>query len=239
MDELDYAGGLAGPEAGPEGQPDAGEAMEHGGGLLPVPISALEHFSYCPRQCALIHLEQSFAHNVLTVRGTLAHERVEQSGDEWQGGVLIRRSILLWHDGLGLSGKADVVEFRPDGAVYPVEYKHGRRHKRIHDDLQVCAQALCLEQMLGVAVPRGAVYHHSSRRRREVEFTPGLRQQVAATTAQVRAMLLGGATPPPVADGRCRNCSQAGHCLPRPICLTDWEERWRELFAVRDPGGVQ
>src|SRR2546430_686008 len=123
-----------------------------------VLISALEHWSYCPRQCALIHVEQTFDENLYTLRGRNAHERVDQPEGELREGVRVERAVPLWSDRLGLVGKSDVVEFH--GAdPFPVEYKHGPRRKKEHDDLQLCAQALCLEEMTGRSVPRGAIYH--------------------------------------------------------------------------------
>lgn len=143
-----------------------------------VPISALEHYSYCPRQCGLIHVEQTWGDNVFTVRGTLAHARVDAGGDTPARGVRVARGAPLWSERYGLRGKADLVEFRPEGP-YPVEYKVGRRQGE-HADLQLCAQALCLEEMLGVAVPRGAIYYHGLRRRHEVVCDAGLRARTVA-----------------------------------------------------------
>src|ERR671921_686889 len=119
-----------------------------------VLISALEHYSYCPRQCALIHVERVFDENVFTLRGRRAHERADAPNTTGENGVRIERALPLWSDELGLNGRADVVEFPADGGIVPVEYKHGPRRERKHDDLQLCAQALCLEEMLGARVER-------------------------------------------------------------------------------------
>ena len=132
----------------------------------PIMISALEHWSYCPRQCALIHLEQTFDENLYTLRGRAVHKRVDEPVVEELVGMRIERALPLWFKALGLTGKADVVEFHGE-TPYPVEYKHGPHRVQEHDDLQLCAQALCLEEMTGRSVPRGAIYHHSSRKRRE------------------------------------------------------------------------
>lgn len=115
----------------------------------PIPISALEHWSYCPRQCALIHMEQSFSENRHTLRGRAAHAAVDTPDYEIRAGVRAERALPLWSDALGLSGRTDIVEFLPDGTAYPVEYKHGPKRQRAHDNLQVAAQALCLEEMTG------------------------------------------------------------------------------------------
>jgi len=182
-----------------------------------IMISALEHYSYCPRQCALIHVEQAFDENVHTMRGHAAHERVDDSGYEQRPGTRIERALPVWSDRLGLVGKCDVVEFDPDGVPYPVEYKHGRKRAKLHDDLQVAAQAICLEEMTGKAVARGAIYHFSSRRRRELAITPALREHVEQTVAAIRTMLSSGALPPAVNDARCEQCSLRDICQPEAM----------------------
>src|SRR5207244_12738437 len=161
-----------------------------------VLISAIEHYSYCPRQCGLIHLERVFDENVFTLRGRRAHERAHEASSVTEGGVRVERGLPVWSERLGLYGVADVVEFHPDGSVYPVEYKLGRRRGNRHDALQLCAQALCLEEMLGVTVPRGAVYSHESRRRREVALDAALRAETEAAVAAIREMLRNGVLRP-------------------------------------------
>jgi CRISPR-associated exonuclease Cas4 len=183
---------------------------------LIIMLSALEHYSYCPRQCALIHQEQTFSENLYTLRGRAVHEQVDQP--EWvvEKGIRVERALPLWSHRLGLVGRADVVEFHGD-TPYPVEYKHGPRREKEHDDLQLCAQALCLEEMTGQPVPKGAIFHHSSRRRREVEFTPALRDKVEQTANQIRLMLASRTLPPPVNDARCKHCSLQESCLPSVV----------------------
>lgn len=184
-----------------------------GAGPEIIVISALEHYSYCPRQCALIHLEQIFDENVFTVRGRQAHERVDDGETGKSGDVRVERSVPLWSHRLGLVGKADAVEFH--GATpYPVEYKVGRRRQWGHETLQLCAQALCLEEMLGESVPQGAIYYRASRRRREVEFDDQLRRQVENAVQEIRVMLGRSDLPPPVNDPRCRHCSLIESCMP-------------------------
>jgi CRISPR-associated exonuclease Cas4 len=181
-----------------------------------IPLSALQHYSYCPRQCALIHLEQTFSENVFTVRGRLEHERVDEPGAREESGVVIQTAVPLVHERLGLIGKADIVERRPDGRLCPVEYKHGPRRQHTHDDIQVAAQALCLEEMTGEAVTEGAVYHCSSHRRRLVPITPELRALVEETARRVHELLRGGRMPPAVDDAaRCRGCSLQDLCQPQ------------------------
>jgi CRISPR-associated exonuclease Cas4 len=201
----------------------------------PIPLSALQHWAYCPRQCGLIHLEQSFEDNLHTARGQAVHHLVDEPGDEMKAGVKVERALPLWSDRLNLIGKADLVEFHPDGTVFPVEFKHGRKRQKIHDDIQLAAQAMCLEEMLGRPVPKGAIYHASSRRRREVTVTPELRQLVEETATAIRAMLALGRLPAPANDARCRECSLKEICQPEAIADTDRQQRQRQdLFRVED-----
>lgn len=186
----------------------------------PIMLSALQHWSYCPRQCALIHLEQAFDENVHTMRGNAVHERVDDPGFETFEGVRSERALPVWSDRLGLIGKCDMVEFHPDGRIYPVEYKHGKKREKLHDDLQLAAQAICLEEMFGKPVTHGAIYHHTSRRRREVAITFELRQQVEETVAAIRAMLASGKLPPAVNDARCKECSLNEICQPQAMATT-------------------
>lgn len=182
--------------------------------LDPIPISALQHWMYCPRQCALIHVEQVFADNVHTARGNAVHSLVDEPGYELRRGVRAERSLPLWSDRIGLIGKADLVEFHPDGSVFPVEFKHGPKRKHTHDDIQLAAQAMCLEEMLSKPVTCGAIYHASSKRRREVDIGQGLRTLVQLTTQAVRAAIALGTLPPPVNDERCTHCSLKTICQP-------------------------
>jgi CRISPR-associated exonuclease Cas4 len=181
-----------------------------------VMISALEHWRYCPRQCALIHLEQTFDENVYTLRGQRLHRKVDQPVHEQREGVRVEYALPLWSDRLGLVGKADAVEFHGN-MPYPVEYKVGRRRSSGAVVLQLCAQAVCLEEMTAQPVPRGAVYYHGSRRRREVVFAPTMKDELEQCVAAVRHMLRSGQLPPPVCDARCRLCSLRESCMPGTI----------------------
>ncbi|MDN3542929.1 CRISPR-associated protein Cas4 [Kinneretia asaccharophila] len=191
----------------------------------PIPLSALQHWAYCPRQCGLIHLEQAFDDNLHTLRGNAVHARTDQPGVESAQGLRIERALPLWHDELGLIGKSDVVEFDAAGTPYPVEYKQGSRNKAADiaacDDLQLAAQALCLESMTGRAVPEGALYYASSKRRRVVPITPALRAQVASVAQAVRAMLASERLPAPLsgeaAARRCKACSLRERCQPEAM----------------------
>lgn len=179
-----------------------------------VPVSALQHYVYCPRQCALIHVERVWEENVYTLRGRRAHEHADLPGGMVRDGVRVERALPIWSERLGLIGQADVVEFLPDGTPYPVEYKVGPRLARKADEVQLCAQAMCLEEMFGRPVPEGALYYHGSRRRRTVRFTMSLREEVERVTRQVRYLLRWNVLPPPVADRRCDRCSLVDACLP-------------------------
>jgi CRISPR-associated exonuclease Cas4 len=183
--------------------------------VLEVPISALEHYSYCPRQCALIHVEQTYDENLYTIKGQLAHERVESDVESRDRGVDVLRGIPLWSEHHGLVGKSDVIELRPEGP-YPVEYKSGRPHGQ-HAAVQLCAQALCLEEMLARHVARGAIYWAAARRRVEVEFDPSLRRRTVDIISAVRVILERQSIPPAVNDARCPKCSLIHSCLPSVV----------------------
>lgn len=187
-----------------------------------LPLSALQHWAYCPRQCGLIHLEQAFDDNLHTQRGNAVHAQVDRPGFELRRGLRVERALPLFSDRLGLVGKADTVEFEPDGTPYPVEYKHGSRHKAADiaacDDLQLAAQALCLQEMTGRPVREGALFYASSQRRRVVPIDAALLQRVAETAADVRAMLEAGHLPAPTADTRrCHGCSLRDRCQPEAL----------------------
>jgi len=208
----------------------------------PLPISALQHWAYCPRQCGLIHLEQAFDDNLHTLRGNAVHARVDRPGVDTVRGVRVERSLPIWHDALGLIGKADTVEFGPDGSPYPVEYKHGSRHKAAGiascDDLQLAAQAMCLEAMTGHTVRQGALFYASSKRRRIVDVTPALRADVESTAAEVRAMLRAARLPPPLIDEkaaqRCGGCSLRDRCQPQADASTELAALRARLFEPEE-----
>ena len=144
-----------------------------------LPLSALQHLLFCERQCALIHIEQAWSENLFTAEGRIMHERVDSGGRESRGAVRLAYGLALHSFRLGLAGKADVVEFHRDGAgnwqPFPVEHKRGRAKKENWDRVQLCAQAICLEEMLGTAVPAGALFYGKSRRRQDVVFDAELR----------------------------------------------------------------
>ncbi|MPZ22828.1 MAG: CRISPR-associated protein Cas4 [Dehalococcoidia bacterium] len=176
-----------------------------------VTVSAIEHYSYCPRQCALIHVEQVWDEN----RGGIAHERVDVEDSELRRGVRIERAVPIWSERLGLRGKADLIEMRPEGP-YPVEYKVGKPRGR-HAEMQLCAQALCLEEMLGVAVPSGALYFHGLRRRQEILLDERLRAETERAILAIRGILDRQELPDAPNDSRCPHCSLINSCLPNVV----------------------
>lgn len=195
-----------------------------------VLISALEHWSYCTRQCALIHLEQTYDENIFTLRGNRAHERAHNESAATEDGTRVVRGLPLWSDRLGLIGKADIVEWHGD-TPFPVEYKVGKKRAWGHEVVQLCAQAICLEEMLRTPVPAGAIYYAGSKRRRQVVFTPDDYQVVETSVGDIRSMLDSERLPRAVNDARCPNCSLVDACTPgiasRPAVIRG---HYAELF---------
>jgi len=178
-----------------------------------IAISALNQYVFCPRRCALIHVEGIWRDNEHTVVGSLLHDHADEPGYETDEGVTLLRALPLYSERHGLTGKADIVELH-DGEPVPVEYKKGRRRRFENDDIQLCAQALCLEEMFACEVSRGFIYHAASRRRREVLFDWRLREETAATIKSVREMLAAGRVPAAELKPRCDGCSLRGVCMP-------------------------
>jgi CRISPR-associated exonuclease Cas4 len=187
-----------------------------------LPLSGLQHLIFCERQFALIHVEQLWAENALTISGRQLHERADLPGQSLGASVRVARALPLRSDRLGLAGKADVVEFRleaaPDGGViwrpFPVEYKRGRPKAGGADEVQICAQAICLEEMLGLEVPRGALFYGKTRRRKAVEFTPALRSRVEAAARRCHELFDARVTPRVARHKGCDHCSLLELCLP-------------------------
>jgi len=192
-----------------------------------LPLSALQHLLFCERQCALIHIEQAWTENLFTAEGRIMHERVDSGARESRGDVRLAFSLALRSLRLGLSGKADVVEFHREPAAtgstrngssiwrpFPVEHKRGRPKKADWDKVQLCAQAMCLEEMLGLDVPCGALFYGKTRRRQDVVFDPELRRHTEETARRLHALIDSGVTPPPVYTAACDSCSFLESCLP-------------------------
>lgn len=186
-----------------------------------IMISALSQYSYCPRRCALIHIEQIWDENLFTVEGKIMHEKVHEEGDESRGDVKILRGVPLRSLRLGLVGIADVVEFHRIGEdiwqPFPVEYKRGKPKLDHCDVVQLCAQAICLEEMLNTTITEGALFYGRTRRRTPVVFDGALRFETEDITSKARKLIASGVTPPPSYSKRCETCSIINQCLPKSI----------------------
>lgn len=186
-----------------------------------INISALSHFMYCQRRCALIHIEQMWTENVFTAEGRVLHDRVHEEGVESRKDFKTSRGLLLRSEKLGVTGKADVIEFhRIQGNVwqpFPIEHKRGKPKLDHSDTIQLCAQAICLEEMLNIKVPAGALFYGNTRRRLNVSFTEDLRLETEQTAKSTYQLILSGKTPPPLLSRRCKACSLFDQCLPESV----------------------
>ncbi len=191
-----------------------------------VSLSALQHYAFCPRQCALIHNEQQWAENSLTTMGKLEHERVDTAPGTTRGRFRTARAVRLVCHRLGIRGVADAVEYeRGEGQgdnarlirVTPVEYKHGRPKEYRADDVQLCAQAFCLEEMHGIDIPVACLYYRSTRRRKEIVLDATLRELTEQTILSTRELLMNGSLPPARRMEDCEACSLLELCLPLPL----------------------
>lgn len=229
-------------------------------GLEQLPLSLLNDHLYCPRRAALKIVEGWRSANQHTNRGDIVHEHADLAGYEIAKGVTLLRALPVWSERLGLNGKCDIVEVTGRAADWkseisdlrlggtaslrPVEFKLGKRRQWENDDVQLCAQALCLEEMFGVAIPRGAIFHADSKRRREVAFSPDLRAKTEATARQLHELLAQPETsdlksqipklPPAVyREGACEECSLFATCLPKATGDTGRATRLaRQLFEI-------
>ena len=198
-----------------------------------IALSALQHYLYCPRQCALIHVEQAWAENAATAEGRVMHEHVDEVASEMRRGVRSVTAMPLRSYRLGVAGIADMVELRPivgDGwQPFPVEHKRGRPKAHRADEVQLCAQAMALEEMFGIDIPEGALFYGQPRRRTQVSIDQELRvltQQVAEAT---RALIAAGRTPRMAYDKkRCDACSLLEICRPRVTGTTGSAAAWLE-----------
>ena len=192
-----------------------------------LPLSALQHWLYCPRQCGLIHLEQAWAENKFTAEGQVLHKKAHEGEDESKAGVRITRSMAVRSLALGISGQCDIVEFHPDGRVVPVEYKRGKPKSHRADEAQICAQAFCLEEMLGLTIPSGCLVYGEKRRRTQVIFDAPLRQLVTDTAAALHAMIASRETPLAEYNSRrCDACSLIELCQPKALRFKRGAAAW-------------
>jgi CRISPR-associated exonuclease Cas4 len=179
-------------------------------------LSSLNQYDYCPRRCYYLFVENTFLDNEHTVEGSIQHNRANSGETSMRDDALQLRSVYLYARQLGICGKADIIEERA-GEIYPVEHKKGRRGEWQNDALQLCAQALCLEEMLGRSVEKGYIYYAATGRRQEIQFTPELRQQTIDTISAVRRLIESGERPPNPYTPRCKGCSLYDICLPREM----------------------
>jgi CRISPR-associated exonuclease Cas4 len=180
-----------------------------------LPLFLLNDYIYCPRRAGLKIIEGWRAENMHTVRGDIVHEHADLPGYEVAKNVTLLRALPVFSDRLGLSGKCDVIERHADGTLLPVEYKKGKRRQFANDDAQLCAQALCLEEMFGLPVPKGAVFHAESKRRRDVVFTPDLRALTEQAINQLHRLIDAEQVPLAQFKPACEECSLFEICLPR------------------------
>ncbi|MBD3806584.1 CRISPR-associated protein Cas4 [Sulfuricurvum sp.] len=181
-----------------------------------IPLSALQHYAFCPRQCAFIHNEQAWSENWLTAQGQQLHQRVDHGLPESRKGIRYERGVEVSAPSLGLTGKLDLVEVElSTGACFPVEYKRGKPKQDPIDEIQLCAQALCLEEMLGINVSHGAIWYWQTRHRHQVEITPVLRQETQAIIDATRILLNSGITPKARYEKKCGACSLYELCNPK------------------------
>ncbi len=188
-----------------------------------LPLSMLNQFAYCPRRFWLMYAQGEMVINAPVLEGTLQHERVHTGGQTQEDGVTRYRRLYLWSDRLRLSGFADLVE-EEDGVLCPVEYKHGQQGRWDNDRVQLCAQALCLEERTGATIPQGYIFYWRSRRRVAVAFDAALRAETEGVAAAIYALLAAGAIPNPEQPyTKCRECSLEPVCLPREVKLLQKE----------------
>ncbi|MBX3578522.1 MAG: CRISPR-associated protein Cas4 [Rhizobiaceae bacterium] len=205
----------------------------------PIPLSALQHAVYCLRQAALIHIERVWADNRFTAEGHVLHAVADKGGSRRARGLRRVMALPLASKRLNLAGTADMVEFHPIAGggetPYPVEYKRGKPKLHHADEVQLCAQALCLEEMTGAAVPEGALFYAETKRRLAVPFDAELRHLTEETAAAMAEIVANGVTPPPTTRReRCRACSLLEQCRPDTVArpVRAWRARMVERLAA-------
>lgn len=183
-----------------------------------IQLSALQHLVFCERQCALIHIEQLWSENVLTAEGKIMHDKVDTANRESRGNIRIEYGVPMRSLRLGLIGKADVVEFHKKGdrwIPFPVEYKRGKPKPDNCDKVQICAQAICLEEMMKVEIPEGALFYGETRHRHDVKFDIALRKETVEAAVRLRELITSGITPKAEYSAKCKKCSLVELCLPK------------------------
>ena len=197
-----------------------------------IPISAIAQYTYCPRRFALMFIERSYEDNQFTIQGKAGHEEADTISWEVRFDTRLERALPLRSEKYGLHGIADAVEFRSDDVIYPVEYKRSKRRQWLNDDLQLFAQAICLEEMFGKTVKAGAIYHIASRRRREVEFSEDHLHKLLEVIGQINLLMELNQTPPPLFDNHCPNCSLYDICSPEILLEARYDWHLRDLYRL-------
>ena len=198
-----------------------------------LPLSALQHLVYCPRQCALIHVERQWVENVLTAKGRLEHERTHAGYREFRRGKRQISGLRVFSDQLGLHGQIDILELdvidadgddnlptfglKGNWQAYPVEFKHGQPKQNDCDRVQLCAQTICLEEMLGIQINEASLFYQRIRRRENVAINENLRKKTVNTALMLHELFRSGQIPPPVRDARCKACSLKELCMPKKM----------------------
>lgn len=202
-----------------------------------LPLSALQHFLFCPRQAALIHLEQMWEDNRFTAEGNVIHAKAHDGHDESRPGLRISRTIPVVSRRLGIAGQCDIVEFHTDGRVTPVEYKRGKPKAHDADRVQLCAQAMCLEEMLARSISSGFLFYGKRKRRTAVEFDPALRSLVETTVQALHEMIASRITPSArYVAAKCDSCSLMERCQPKALRLKRGAAAWfRAALAIHQP----
>lgn len=206
-----------------------------------IPISALQHLVFCERQCALIHVERLWAENQLTVEGNLLHKKAHEASHETIRGVRVVRGLWLVSRILGLVGQADIVEFHSSGHVVPVEYKRGKPKKDASDRIQLCAQALCLEEQLNVSIETAHLFYGQRKRRTEVPINTFLREATIGKIKRLRQMIQLAETPPAIRLPKCDKCSLIELCLPDGNRFRSGVAAWndRQYVAILTSNGPE
>ena len=201
-----------------------------------LPISALQHLIFCPRQCALIHVERLWAENQFTVEGRHLHDKAHDGKSETANGVRIARGLWVKSNRLGITGQADVVEFHPDSRIVPVEYKRGKPKKDDSDRVQLCAQALCLEDMKQTEIESGSLFYGTRQRRTDVQFDDRLRQTTLDKIQQLRHMIDNRITPSATRAPKCEKCSLLELCIPEAMRFQTGAQAWnsRQFEAIEN-----
>ncbi len=202
-----------------------------------LPLSALQHFLFCERQCALIHIEQMWTENLYTIEGELLHARAHSGSREARPTKRTEFGMPIRSLSLGLSGKTDAVEYGADGSILVVEYKRGRPKSGNADEVQLCAQALCLEEMRGEVIKEGALYYGKTRRRKLVPFDAALRELTKVTSERLHEFVRAGQTPlPTYVSAKCSRCSLLRLCMPKKLGKSMSVDRYlSRMLKEEDP----